>query len=90
MADLATTLPILVNGVPVRIIDKALHFHGASRGSGIQRQTSEIFRFLGSLQGCSLNRRASSPDLRMQTSWLYGDPQDLAAGRRSRNNPRAP
>ncbi|KAI0765037.1 FAD binding domain-containing protein [Fomes fomentarius] len=73
-SGLAGALTLAQNGVPVRIIDKSLEFHGASRGSGIQPRTSEIFRFLGILQDA---RRLGGPILPTRAYKLPGGTEVL-------------
>ncbi|TBU59346.1 FAD binding domain-containing protein [Dichomitus squalens] len=56
-SGLAAALTLAQNGVPVRIIDKVTSFHQASRGSGLQPRTMEVFRFLGVLDDARLHAR---------------------------------
>ncbi|TFY63852.1 hypothetical protein EVJ58_g2993 [Rhodofomes roseus] len=47
--DNTSPVPILINGIQVRIIDKDANRDPGQRGSGLQPRTLELFRFLGVL-----------------------------------------
>ncbi|KAI0674231.1 FAD binding domain-containing protein [Trametes maxima] len=57
-AGLSAALTLAKNGVPVRIIEKLSAFHTASRGTGMQSRSLEVFHFLGLLEDV---RRTATP-----------------------------
>ncbi|RDX51467.1 hypothetical protein OH76DRAFT_1346666 [Lentinus brumalis] len=75
-SGLAAALTLAQNGIPVRIIDKAVEFHKSSRGSGLHLRTIEIFRFLGVAQDA---RRLGLPLMPMQLYKLPGGTEPLGS-----------
>ncbi|KAI9064756.1 hypothetical protein FKP32DRAFT_1611066 [Trametes sanguinea] len=57
-AGLVAALSLAKHGVPVRIVDKLPAFHHATRGTGTQPRSFEIYHFLGLLEDY---RRAAHP-----------------------------
>ncbi|TFK91537.1 hypothetical protein K466DRAFT_541543 [Polyporus arcularius HHB13444] len=75
-SGLAAALTLAQNGIPIRIIDKAIEFHKSSRGSGLHLRTLEIFRFLGVAQDA---RRLGLPLMPVQLYKLPGGTEPLGS-----------
>ncbi|KAL7284261.1 hypothetical protein ACG7TL_001543 [Trametes sanguinea] len=68
-AGLIAALTLAKNGIPVRIVDKLPAFHHATRGTGTQPRSFEIYQFLGLLEDY---RRAAHPLPQMRAYKLPG------------------
>ncbi|KAI0635066.1 FAD binding domain-containing protein [Trametes polyzona] len=68
-AGLAAALTLVKNGVPVRVVEKLPAFHTASRGSGIQPRSLEVYKLLGVLDAI---RRIARPMYPMRSYKLPG------------------
>ncbi|KAI0366015.1 hypothetical protein BV20DRAFT_1038622 [Pilatotrama ljubarskyi] len=73
-AGLVAALSLAKNGIPVRIIEKLQDFHCASRGTGAQPRSLEVYHFLGLLDDV---RRLAIPLVPMRAYKLPGGTEPL-------------